>query len=166
MVPPDIVPDESDYALNIAGVYQDRVTRDWALHMCRPAARLAGEARMQHAWYEVDHLKEPGFLLEAVHAALRADVIVVSVHAADELPLDLYVWIDASLPRRLSRVGALAAMIGVAGQPGSQAVRTQEYLKAVARRGQLDFVPQERKLPAEPSASFTLPIAERAGVGA
>ena len=144
----DIVPDDSGYALNIAGVYQDRVTQQWALHLCRPATRLAGEERIHDVWYEVHRLSEPGILLDAVRAALRADVIVVSVHAAAELPLDLYVWIDAWLPRRLSRVGALAALIGVARQPDPHAIHTHEYLQGVARKAELDFLPQERRLPA------------------
>jgi hypothetical protein len=72
---------------------------------------------------------------------------MISVYAADELPLQLYVWIDAWLPRRLSRAGALTAVIGVAEPLDSQSVRTHEYLQAVARRAQLDFIPQERKRP-------------------
>jgi hypothetical protein len=150
IVPADeaaIASDESDYALSIAGVYQDRLTRAWALHTCLSASRLAGEGRIQNTWYEVHRLSDPDILLEAVHAVLRADVIVVSIHATDELPIELCAWIDAWLPRRLSRAGALAALIGVAGRPDSRAVRTQEYLQTVACRGELDFVPHQRTLP-------------------
>jgi len=145
-------PDESGYALSIAGVYQDNVTWNWAVQMCRPATRLAGEASVRSAWYHVNGLSDPATLLDAVRATLRADVIVISVHAAEELPLELCVWIDAWLSRRPARAGALAALIGVAEQPASQSARTQEYLQAVARKGQLDFVPQERELPAEDAA--------------
>ena len=83
------------HALNVAGVYQDSVTRGWAMQGWRRAAQLAGEEGLQSAWYNTDSLREPGFLLDAVRAALVADVIVVSVHAADELPPELYLWLDA-----------------------------------------------------------------------
>jgi hypothetical protein len=142
-----IAPDESAYTLNITGVYQDSVTRDWAMQTCRQAAQLAAVECVQNKLYNAHSLRDPKILLEAVRATLRADVIVVSVYAAEELPLDLYVWFDAWLPRRRSRVGVLAALIGVAEPRGSQSIRTHEYLQAVARRGELDFMPQECKPP-------------------
>ena len=79
--------------------------------------------------------------MDAVRAALVADLIVVLVHAADELPLGLYVWIDAWLPRRTSREGALTALIGADEPQDPQSSRTHEYLQAVARKAQLDFIP-------------------------
>jgi hypothetical protein len=143
-----ITPEEPSYILNIAGVYQDNVTQDWAMRACRRATQLAGEERVQNKWYDAHSLSDPAILHEAVHAALAADVIVVSVHAAHELPLDLYVWVAAWLPRRGSRAGALTALIGVAEPLDSSFVRTFDYLEAVARKGQLDFIPQERQRPA------------------
>ena len=158
-----IAPDESPYTLNITGVYQDNVTRDWAMQTCRQATQLAAVERVQNKLYGAHSLSDPKILLKAVRATLRADVIVVSVYAAEELPLDLYVWFDAWLPRRRSRVGVLAALIGVTEPRGSQSVRTHEYLQAVARRGELDFMPQECKPPLARVSSINL-IAERASI--
>jgi hypothetical protein len=45
-------------------------------------------------------------------------------------------------------VGALAALIGVADPPDIRLARTVDYLQAVARKAQLDFIPQQRKRPA------------------
>jgi hypothetical protein len=143
-----IAPVVSGYTLNIAGVYQDSVTRDWAMQSCRQATQLAGGERVQNTWCNTNSLSDPGILLDAVRAAVAADVIVISVYAADELPLDLYVWIEAWLPRRLSRRGALAALVGVAEPLDSPSVRTLEYLQALARKAQLDFIPQQRERPA------------------
>lgn len=145
-------PDES-CALNVAGVYQDSVTRDWTMQFCRRATRVAGEESVQCAWYSTNSLSDTGILMDAVGAAAVADVIVVSVYAADELPLDLYTWVEAWLPRRLSRAGALTALIGVAELLESQSIRTIEYLQAVARRARLDFIPQAHKRPAICTAS-------------
>ena len=161
-----VTPDGSEYALNIAGVYEDSVTRDWAMQACRTGTQRAGEEHVQKTWYNVNSLCDPRILLDAVRAAVVADVIVVSVYAASELPLGLYVWIDVWLPRRLSRAGALAALIGVAEPADSHSVRTQEYLQAVARKGQLDYIPQERKRPvAFPVSPMDL-VVEQAGTAA
>ena len=153
-----IAPDESPYTLNITGVYQDNVTRDWAMQTCRQATQLAAVERVQNKLYHAHSLSDPKILLEAVRATLRADVIVVSVYAAEELPLDLYVWFDAWLPRRRSRTGVLVALIAVAEPRGSQSVRTHEYLQAVARRGELDFMPQECKPPLAGVSSINLKL--------
>lgn len=156
-------PYQSGYTLNIAGVYQDFVTRDWAMQSCSRATRLAGEEGVQSTWYSADSLSEPGFLRDAVRDALVADVIVVSVYGAHELPLDLYVWIDAWLPRRPLRVGALTALIGFAQPLDSESARTFEYLRAVARKAKLDFVPQACQRPiASPADSIKL-SSEHAG---
>jgi hypothetical protein len=130
--------------LNIAGVYQDIVTREWAIQSYLGATQIVGAERIQKKWYDVNALSDSAVLMEAVSSALEADVIVVSVYAAEELPLNLYVWVAAWLPRRPSRAGAMAALIGVAEPQDSQSVRTIEYLQAVARRARLDFVPQAR----------------------
>jgi hypothetical protein len=150
-----IAPAESDVALNIAGVYQDFVTREWALQTCRRATRLAGEERIQNTWYNTNSLSDPAVLLHAVHTAAVADVILVSVHASDELPPELCVWIDAWLPLRPPRVGVLTALIGVAQPLEPQSLRALNYLEAVARKAQLDFIPQQRQRPV-PSSSFIL----------
>lgn len=139
--PVAVAPTESDYALNILGIYQDPLTQSWGVPMCRLATQLAGEDRIRNQWFDVHSLNDIGVLLEAVRAAQVADVIVVSLYAADELPLGLYVWIDAWLPRRSSRVGALTALIGVDQSQDPPSIRTREYLQAVARKAQLDFIP-------------------------
>jgi hypothetical protein len=148
---------DSGHKFKIAVVYQDKVTQSWAMQLCDPVEEKFGGEYVQNTWHDVNSLSDPEMLLEAVRAALSADVIVISVYAADELPPELYAWINVWLPRRLSRAGALAALIGVAGKPAPHAVRTQEYFQAVARRGQLDFLPHERKLSDEPRDFSTEP---------
>jgi hypothetical protein len=58
--------------------------------------------------------------------------------------------------------GALTALIGVAELPDSQLVRTIEYLQAVARKAQLDFIPQQRQRPVASNASSMNLIANQA----
>jgi len=158
--------DDSGYEFKIAVVYQDTLAQSWAIQMCRPVRQKFGGENVQNTWHSVRSLSDPEILVEAANAAFAADVIVVAIHAADEMPPELCAWIDVWLPRRLARVGALAALIGVAGETAPEVSRTQEYLQAVARRGLLDFLPHERKLTAEPGVPFTLPITEQAPASA
>jgi hypothetical protein len=161
-----IVPDESGYTLNIVGVYQDGVTQDWVTQTCHSATQQARAGRVQSSWFNIHSLGDPKILEEAVRTALIADVIAVSIYAADELPLDLYVWFDLWLPRRPAHGGALTALVGVAEPSDSHSARTFEYLQAVARKGQLDFIPQERRRPVTSPASslglFTEPASATA----
>ena len=136
-----VAPRESGYELNIVGVYQDPLTQSWGVPMCRLAMQLAGEDLVRNTWYDVHSLSDLGILLAAVRAALVADVIVISVYAAEELPLGLYVWIDAWLPRQTSREGALTALIGADEPKDLRSFCTRDYLQAVARKAQLDFIP-------------------------
>jgi hypothetical protein len=101
------------------------------------------------AW-EIGDLTRLGILSDAVRFATVADVIVVSVCATEELPPDLCAWIDAWLPRRHRRAGALVALIGISEQSSPWFSHTLDYLQAVAHRGQLDFLPRECKLPVVP----------------
>ncbi len=152
--------DNPGNAFNIALAYQDALTRAWATELCVPLTQKFGSENFQPTWHDINALREPDNLLHAVRAALDADVIVVSVHAAEELPVELYAWIDAWLPRRIARVGALAALIGVTEQPDSHATRTHQYLQAVARRGQMDFIPYEHRLETEAQRFSRDPVAD------
>jgi hypothetical protein len=53
--------------------------------------------------------------------------------------------------------GALVALIGVPPQPDTQSGRAYAYLESVAKRAGLDYLPNERKLPARPIARSALP---------
>src|SRR5579863_7036000 len=82
----ETVPGSSGYEFKIAVVYQDALAQDWAIQMCRPVRQQFGGENVQNTWYSVRSLSDPEILVEAAKAALAADVIVIAVHAADELP--------------------------------------------------------------------------------
>lgn len=137
----------SVYELKIVWVYQDPVTQSWGAPLCALATQLLGEDLVHNNWYDVHSLSDLEILLAAVRAALVADVIVVSLYAADELPLDLYVWINVWLPRRNLREGVFTALIGADRPQDSYSVRTHGYLQAVAHKAQLDFIPLLQPVP-------------------
>lgn len=153
---------ESDYALNVAVAYADALTRDWAMKVSGQVTKMAGVETVHNTFWDIDRLSDPEVFYDAVGAAARADVIVIAAYAADELPLDLYVWIDAWLPRRSHEGGALVALIGVPENSAIPSSSTLKYLHAVAQKGHLDFLPQERSLPKQSAAFYMDRIAQRA----
>ncbi|MGP8198374.1 MAG: hypothetical protein ACLQU4_02590 [Limisphaerales bacterium] len=73
-----VAPNCSEYELNIVGVYQDPLTQSWGVPMCRLATQLAGEDRIRNTWYDVHSLADIDIFLDAIRAALVADVIVIA----------------------------------------------------------------------------------------
>ena len=116
--------------------------------------QLVGKESTRTDSWRISDLARPEVLVQAVQSAARADVVLVAVSAAGELPPDLCVWIDAWLPRRAGCTGALVAMIGVPEAASRPAARVQEYFQAVARKGQLGFFPNKRRLPAPSRVPF------------
>jgi hypothetical protein len=143
-------PDESAYDLRLVLAYEDLLTRTWALDSFE-AVPPAGRAQIQLTEWRIHRLLESKEFPDSVGAAARADIIVVALHATDELPIPLYVWIDAWLPRRARRAGALVTWIGVAGFTDSHSSHAHQYLHAVARRAGLDFLSNERRQPTDSS---------------
>jgi hypothetical protein len=150
----EFVPSETEYALNVVLVYQDAPTRKWATQVCDQVTRLAGKDAVRCTWWEVGRLSDPEVLKDAVMTTMQADVILISIYDTKELPIDLCVWIDAWLPRRTLPTGALIALISVPGQVSAQLEHARGYLRAVARKGRLDFLLRERKLPAASRGYF------------
>jgi hypothetical protein len=144
---------EAAYVLTVACVYQDEPARDWARQVCARVSPCAGQNAVRLTEWQVSALGEPGVLADAVAVAAAADVIVVAIQAASELPVHLCEWLVAWLRRRPRVAGALVALISRSEQFGAQAHRAQDYLRAVARASALDFFTEERELPAEPPAS-------------
>ena len=111
--------------------------------------------------WKVSDLARAFTFADAVQAAAEADVLVISIRDAGELPLLLHVWVDAWMPRRAGRPGALVALIGVPAKPDALSGRAHEYLDSIARQAGLDFLPRERRLPEE----STVAVPERAEAG-
>jgi hypothetical protein len=140
-------PNEPQHALRVAIVYQDVLTREWATELWDRVEQLTDRRKIQCKSWNISELAHDGEFPLAVNAAAEADVLVISVRDTGELPLFLHVWIDAWIPRRRGREGALVAILGVPAQPDAQCGYTRDYLEAVAHRVGLDYLPRERTLP-------------------
>jgi hypothetical protein len=132
--------------LNVALIYEDAQTREWAREAYERIIKLAGEQGVRPTWWNLDNLGEPGVLAAAVSTAMRADVIVLAARAGEGMPLAFYTWINAWLPNRFFRGGVLAALLGKTQRSSARRARVGEYLREVARQGRMSFVLETRTL--------------------
>lgn len=133
-----------DPAINLTIIYEDLLTLEWAGQVCdQVTAFIDRDCLASNSW-RVSDLADPKVLQDAVCAAARADVIVLSLHDAEELPLNLRVWMEGWLPRRDLPVGALITLIGVAEETKASSLRSRRHLEAIGRRAGMDLLLEER----------------------
>jgi len=144
---------EDGSPLNVALIYEDAQTREWARDAYERVTKLAGEQGVRPTWWNLENLGNPGVLAAAVSTAMRADVIVLAARAAEGMPLAFYAWINAWLPNRFHRGGVLAALLGETKRSGARQQRVGEYLREVARQGRMSFLVETRKLDLETNGS-------------
>jgi hypothetical protein len=145
-------------ALNLTVVYHDARTQAWAREVYGRVAKLAGKKLIQATWWKIDDLVEPGVLAGAVSTAMRADIIVVAIDAAEGLPFPFNVWVDTWLPNRMQPAGCLIALVGGAEQANGHLNRARDYLRTVARVGGFEFLLEERRLPLPSALSLSQPV--------
>ncbi len=126
-------------------VYQDEPTQLWAAEMWERVTRLIGNEGIDvHCW-AIGDLAHPRLFAHAVQATAEADVVIISAKVAEDLPLNLYVWIDAWLPRRKIDEGALVTLLSVSEEFSGASARALAYFQAIAARARMNFLPEERK---------------------
>ncbi len=145
---PSIAWSDAEYALNIAIVYQDARTRQWAGTVQDRLAELVEEEAVHSTEWEISELSEPRTYSEGVAALARADVIVVSLYESQRLPSVFYLWVKLWLQVRAGRPGALVALIVPAEGLNKGSRETRRYLCAVASQGRLELLESNR--PEEP----------------
>ena len=132
------------YVLNVALVYQDAPTQQWAGQVRDLMAEVVGRDAVRCTEWKIGDLVEPGVYWEGVAALAQADVIVVSLHEAERLPAAFYLWVNLWLQERCGLPGALVALIVPSQQSNPQAKNeTRTYLSAVASQGGLECFLQE-----------------------
>lgn len=150
-------PSKTEQALKVVVIYQDPLTRRWAADLWERVVKLIDVGGICNQSWNLGDLSCAFVFADAVRAAAEADVLVISVRDAGDLPLLLRAWIGGWMPRRAGRAGALVALIGVPTGPDPLSGRAWEYLGAVARQASLDFLPRERRLAEKSLARSTPP---------
>src|SRR3954470_22807551 len=130
---------DSGAPLNLVFVYEDSETRAWAGDAYTYLTRLAGKQAVRPTWWKLNNLSAPGVLAAASSTAMRADVIVVAIRAAEGLPLSFYTWLNSWVPNRLQWSGVLAALVASPAKGSRRSGRVGEFLRSVAEQGRLTF---------------------------
>lgn len=136
-------------ALNVALIYEDAQTREWAREAYGRVAKLADKQGVRPTWWNLNNLGEPSVLAAAVSTAMRSEVIIVAARAGEGMPLAFYTWINAWLPNRFQGGGVLAGLLGKTQHSGPRRARVGEYLREVARQGRMSFLLETRELHVE-----------------
>ncbi len=140
--------------LNAAVICQDAPCREPALALCQRVTRSIGRQSFYFRVWNFRDLSEPEVFQEAVLAAVDADVVIVSIRAAETLPARFCGWLDSWVPRRQRQDGTLIALVDVTGQPGAASEHTRSYLRNAAQQARLEFLPREH-------AAASLPVYSR-----
>jgi hypothetical protein len=123
--------------------YEDSTTRDRAMQTCdRLVQKFWKDVEFDFSWWRFDFLGDVGIVKAAVNAAVSSDLILVSAHAGRELPGPVQRWIETWLPRRPSGSGVLVAMIGTGEDRLKGLTPIHVYLREVAQRANMDYLPQ------------------------
>ena len=146
LLPGDASPETFEQC-EMAIFYDDDFARDRAMQLCdRLTDRFHEDPPFDFSWWRIRHLKDPGVAQLAAQVAARADLVFVSSSRA-EPPVELKDWIDDWLPRRRGHEGALVTWVDRSPK-GAKDSQLESYLRSVARKGQLDFLPLMDTAPA------------------
>jgi len=148
----------------VAVAYEDPQTRGRAMHLVqRLQKRFAAELDFSTTWWRFRYLGDPDIALVARHYASAADIIIVSTDAPGLFPLPIMNWIESWTAARRKPGGVLVPLIGSPHIPSQLFSTKLFYLRHVADRAQMDFLPQSA-IPAvleDPSPDNPLPSLPR-----
>jgi hypothetical protein len=140
------IPEETDRSseekLSGVVIYEDKTTRDRAIQLCDSLVRnLWSDLSLEFTWWKFDYLRDAEISRIAVEAATHADVVLFSAHARRQLPSAVESWIESWVQRREKRPAVLVALIGLATDQFKGLSPIHIYLRAVAERAQMDYLP-------------------------
>ena len=163
------VPPGQSLVLNAVVVHQDAPCREPAIELCSRVSRSVGPQSFYFRLWSFRDLSETEVFQEAVLAAETAEVLIVSVRAAEKLHPRLCGWLDSWVPCRHRLEGTLIALVDVTGRHGAALEFVQTQLREVARKARLEFLLREYSVatadgsfkmatvPAEPDAALSKP---------
>ena len=121
-------------------LYEDNSSRDAAISLCDSLGRtFTSELDFEFTWCRFKYFSDPAVASEAAEAAMRADLIIVSVQRAQDLPLEVKAWFEQWLLKREPTDGALVLLQASADMRSSTTSQCS-YLYLLAERANLDYL--------------------------
>jgi hypothetical protein len=125
---------------NVVMAYEDFATGQRALGIYR---RMVGELGQRwlfnsHMW-KFDFLKFPRLREMAAEEAIHAEVIIISVHGAENLPGEVKAWCEQLLLKKGAVPKALVLLFDPGKETDAKSEETREYLADLAVEIGIDF---------------------------
>lgn len=131
---------EPKYPFDLVLAYEDVATRNAAMQLHRQLARqLQTDFDLQAAWWKLAHLAGPDLREQATDDVTQADMVILSVHAAPDLPELAASWIEEWAVRPDHHKCALVALLLDAENRQDETRPLLARLRQVARQARMDF---------------------------
>lgn len=115
---------------------------------CKNLAQNLGlKTELNKQLWLLSELRLPQLRAIAAGEAAQADLIIISVHHAERLPVEVEAWIELWVGQKNSRPSVLLALFDPVYQGVSSTM--QAYLREIARKGRMEFFVQSDDTPHE-----------------
>lgn len=132
--------EEGRTVFQVVAAYDDLPSRNRALHLYhRIEMQLGRDYLFECSWWRFDHLCESLLREQAADEAAKANMIILSLRDAPDLPQGPRAWIDSWLPRRGVQKAALVALVAGQGPREESKAPLLPSIENVAREAQMDF---------------------------
>src|SRR5215471_15805186 len=92
---------QGNLALKVVVGYEDPLMHQWAMELWERIGGLIGSGGVSRTVWRIGDLGHTEVFAQAVEAAARAHVMIISFRDAGVLPPHLVEWIDAWVPRHV-----------------------------------------------------------------
>jgi hypothetical protein len=121
-------------------VYDDATACDLAIRLCQRLARkFAGDLEFEFTWWRLKYLSDSEIAAQAAQVAMKADLIIFSIHKVDTLPLELETWFECWIKGR-SRCGGALVVLRQPKEERNWTPPEQSYFESLAQRASLDYL--------------------------
>lgn len=124
----------------LLAICEDNDSYTRATEVCdRLATRFGEEFGIEFAVWKFDELLESEPALEALEAALQADIVLFATHG--QMPRGVRSWFESYIHRRGLHVGALVLLLAEPLDPTAPFLGLLSLFEYAAVRSKMDFLP-------------------------
>jgi len=125
--------------------YEGVPSRDCAIQLCdRVFHNFCGEVDFQADWWGFKYLGTQELGEQAAREAADSDLLIVSAEGRGDFALDMKYWFERwlwKLAKREPREAALVSLVLPLASAAEHGGAKEHYLRALARRANLDYLP-------------------------
>ena len=134
--------------LSISVVHEDSATGARADDFCETLAKYLGKScGISKEIWPLTELRTPELRAIAAAEAASSDLVIISVHPAENLPPEVKSWIGLWLKQKGAHLTVLAALFDPLHVGSSGSIQT--VLQGIARRGNMEFIVRCEEKPAD-----------------